>query len=181
MPKGQALQAWITGPPHAKCGQTSYYIKSDGKRGRCVTCNRGYLKNNKDSSPERELMRRQPCPICTLPMHQPCYDEVGNVFRGRVCHDCNKGMGHLKENVDIVRKAALWIETGGWSVPLPHAALRNAATEEQQPPDKHVIQRQVGKSEEDKTQEEQHQKPPPRRRLEEKRTRRRLKLNRPDD
>jgi hypothetical protein len=55
---------------------------------------------NKLTASERAVMVGKPCKICTRPMSQPCYDEdpVTRKFRGWLCHDCNKGIGHFRDD-----------------------------------------------------------------------------------
>jgi hypothetical protein len=59
----------------------------------------------------RDEMRGSPCEICDTPMIQPCYDEhpETGVFRGWICHDCNKGLGFFAESIELLKAAAEYL------------------------------------------------------------------------
>lgn len=51
------------------------------------------------------------CAICRKPMKRPCIDhchETGKV-RGLLCHNCNVGIGNLRDDPDIMRAAIRYL------------------------------------------------------------------------
>jgi hypothetical protein len=91
------------------CGSKDLYINSYSL---CKTCH-----NNRSKRYHKEVYRwskyglngpieMRACEICDDPndlVIDHCHDT--NEFRGVLCRTCNMGIGHLKENKDVIRKA----------------------------------------------------------------------------
>ena len=95
------------GDPCGRCGGT---LRSK-KTGRCMPCNVKWKVQSLENRAEREMMRGKPCPVCRFAMRDPCYDEHPDTgeFRGWICSNCNKGLGMLLEDADVLRRAARYI------------------------------------------------------------------------
>lgn len=106
-----------------------------GKQSRCKECNKAYYKNNKpkyqEASRNKHLknrfgidatqydqMEQQQGGLCFI-----CKEEQPNrrlsvdhchstgLVRKLLCSHCNTGLGMFKDNVELIRKAADYIET----------------------------------------------------------------------
>jgi Recombination endonuclease VII len=76
-------------------------------------CSKAWGVRNREMATQREEKRGQPCDICRKPMERPCDDEhpVTRRRRGWLCHNCNLGLGQFCDNPDIMRAAAVYVET----------------------------------------------------------------------
>ncbi len=74
-------------------------------------------KEYEATHPRPTLNKKFICPICKRSIipwdnRQICLDhnyKTGEI-RGWLCGECNSGMGRLLDNVDIMKRAILWIE-----------------------------------------------------------------------
>jgi Autographiviridae endonuclease VII len=61
----------------------------------------------------RAEARTGSCAICGLRTEKPlCIDHnhATNEFRGLLCRNCNQGLGHFRDNPELLRKAAKYLE-----------------------------------------------------------------------
>jgi len=60
------------------------------------------------------IQQNHMCPICGILLAETrrCIDHnhYNNTVRGILCHSCNVGLGHLKENIEILKKAIEYLE-----------------------------------------------------------------------
>ncbi|MFE9026204.1 endonuclease domain-containing protein [Streptomyces iakyrus] len=61
-------------------------------------------------------LRARPCDICGAPPppaeekpHPIDHDHVSGRVRGVLCHSCNLALGHFKDDVERIRRAALYL------------------------------------------------------------------------
>ena len=79
---------------------------------------RSHLKRNYDLTVEQyEAMKREQdnkCAVCaTTPIDKLCVDHCHTTgkIRKLLCRNCNKALGILKDSPDLLRKAAIYLET----------------------------------------------------------------------
>jgi len=83
-----------------------------GRKNTCKECSKklGVLR--------RELKSKNPpppsgkCPICDMHTENWILDHChfSNNFRGYICNSCNLGLGRFNDDVEILRKAILYLE-----------------------------------------------------------------------
>ena len=65
--------------------------------------------------PESELERfveakaSEECIICELPAEVVDHDHVTKRIRGSLCHRCNMGLGHFRDNPELLELAAMYL------------------------------------------------------------------------
>lgn len=65
--------------------------------------------------PESELERfveakaSEECIICGLPAEVVDHDHVTKRIRGSLCHRCNMGLGHFRDNPELLEIAAMYL------------------------------------------------------------------------
>ena len=121
-------QNWVC---HRCGGQKS--LRDDGIGGYCKTCAKNNLKRRYEQYPSRRirkiirdrcrfykisvtefvaatLRQRGMCGICDTKMERPCadHDHVTGRFRGFLCRRCNLGIGHLRDDAEIIARAVKW-------------------------------------------------------------------------
>ncbi|WBB94107.1 endonuclease domain-containing protein [Verrucosispora sp. WMMC514] len=81
---------------------------------------RRYGLNDEDF--EAHLMAQgDACAICQRPFKQICTDHIkGTKFvRGLLCHDCNRAIGLLRDDSEVIERAAAYVRerVPGWQLP----------------------------------------------------------------
>ena len=58
------------------------------------------------------VMKLTGCEICGIKEGKLCidHDHVTGVIRGVLCHSCNSSIGHFRDNPELLRKAAIYLE-----------------------------------------------------------------------
>jgi hypothetical protein len=114
----------------AKCAETNPLAefnrdrtKKDGRRSRCKACRRDSTVQAQDrrrkTGVTKELfnalliVQANRCGICAEPVDNSapadhCHDTMAP--RGILCRSCNLGMGLMKDNVGILRRAVAYLE-----------------------------------------------------------------------
>lgn len=91
--------------------------KSNGLDSWCRTCRNAYKRSNSvpkgvtDLEKAREAKALNECIICGLnvPIVVDHDHNTGDV-RGGLCQNCNLGLGHFKDDPELLRFAALYLE-----------------------------------------------------------------------
>lgn len=96
-------------PPHSK--------KTNGLDSWCRLCRNEYKKVNSvppgvtDITKAREAKSLSECIICGIETSVVVdHDHVTGDVRGGLCQNCNLGLGHFKDNPELLRLAALYLE-----------------------------------------------------------------------
>ena len=125
------------------CGKTKPWAEwsknkraSDGLQTRCKECasaagRRDHLKNSYGLTiadlDAMLLAQHGVCAICqTAPAAHVDHDHESGSVRGLLCFRCNAALGQLGDNPLVVRRAARYIERGGFR-PLPASPLTASA------------------------------------------------------
>jgi hypothetical protein len=82
----------------------------------CKAAKYGYDKKNVSRTTIRnELMEKQngKCAICSIELDKPVldHDHTTGYVRAVLCEHCNKGLGHMRDNPELLRLAAAYLET----------------------------------------------------------------------
>jgi Recombination endonuclease VII len=112
--------------PHSEWHRNA--TASDGLSTRCKACRavqgrRGHLKRQYGiTEPERDVLiasRGGVCCIClaAAPAHVDHCHETGRV-RGVLCFSCNAALGHFKDQPEVIRRAAAYVEGNAWKPTL---------------------------------------------------------------
>lgn len=65
--------------------------------------------------PESEIQRfieakaSEECIICGLPAEVVDHDHITKRIRGSLCHRCNMGLGHFRDNPELLELAAMYL------------------------------------------------------------------------
>lgn len=96
-------------PPHNK--------KNNGLDSWCRSCRNSYKKANSvpngvtDIAKAREAKALNECIICGLETDLAVdHDHLTGEVRGGLCINCNIGLGHFKDDPELLRLAALYLE-----------------------------------------------------------------------
>lgn len=97
---------------------------SDGRAGKCRECAKTYHRKHHYAASygisveTRENMlcdQEHRCAICGI-HEQDCnhifrvdHNHATGKVRGLLCHNCNVGIGHLKDSVEVIRAAARYL------------------------------------------------------------------------
>lgn len=87
-------------------------------RGDCKPCFRGRMKREQPYDREKMQRRRYgvsapkhgECDLCGQPAElviDHCH--TTNLVRGRLCQLCNRGLGHFRDNVELLQKAVSYL------------------------------------------------------------------------
>lgn len=95
------------GRPCPRCQNTLRYVANN----KCVTCAIYWSKLGPLHQKQRIRMVGKPCAICRRPMAQPCYDHevVSEIFRGWLCHKCNRALGAFGESILLLKRAVVYL------------------------------------------------------------------------
>ena len=111
----------------SKCGVSKplfdFFKQKTGKDGYHASCKSCFntatrqakhLKRYGLTSEQIDEMKKTGCELCgtTENLHVDHNHNTGNV-RGILCTNCNRGIGHLKDSPDLLRKAATYLESKG--------------------------------------------------------------------
>jgi len=88
----------------------------------CRDCANEYRNNRRKVNPpkewdipESELKRfieakaSKECIICGLPAEVVDHDHVSKRIRGSLCHRCNMGLGHFRDDPELLELAAMYL------------------------------------------------------------------------
>jgi hypothetical protein len=108
--------------------QSEFYKRSGvgGYVRQCKTCQCQYAKTifratrfgiTLDQYLEMVEAQNSQCAICSKPHSESKWQclvvdhnhDTGNV-RGLICHNCNKGIGHLQDNIEVLKNAVKYLE-----------------------------------------------------------------------
>lgn len=119
-----------------KCKETKhidqFYTNRHGTRTDCKQCfrqtQRDYRKRTGKSSHRQSLgidqrtyefgykNRKGCCDICGKFFEVLCldHDHKTKQIRGLICQMCNRGLGHFKDNIELLRNAVKYMESHGY-------------------------------------------------------------------
>lgn len=83
--------------------------------------------SNSLASIRKELKKQNPqpppgnCPICNNYTENWILDHChfNNSFRGYICNNCNLGLGKFNDDIEIVQKALLYLQSGSQNISPP--------------------------------------------------------------
>ena len=92
---------------------SEFYWRKDTQKhhNHCKTCHRDYQDVRRyGKSLKRENM---PCEICGDIKETLCIDHDHNTgeIRGLLCHNCNRGIGLLNDNIENLERAVLYLRS----------------------------------------------------------------------
>lgn len=86
---------------------------------------RSILKSRYGITPEdfEEMLKKQDgrCAICGIQYHLTLHidhDHTNGRVRGLLCNNCNRGLGHFKDSMDLLLKARSYLEKNTFAYPL---------------------------------------------------------------
>jgi hypothetical protein len=99
--------------------QKKYYEENPDNRGRNSFKN--HIKRNYNLTlNEYDQLAENGCMICGTPhMLGIDHDHDSNEVRGVLCRSCNGGLGLFKDSIDLLLKAASYLESKKASFPMP--------------------------------------------------------------
>lgn len=102
---------------------SEFFRNKSTKDGHTVYCKPCFNKNTRNaknlkryglSTEEIDKLKVSGCELCgtNINLHIDHNHDTGE-FRGILCTNCNRGIGHLKDSPDLLRKAIAYLESKG--------------------------------------------------------------------
>lgn len=109
-----ATRAWIKANPERRAAsKQAWYDAHPGYAAAWRKAHPGYGSVRRVKLQEKEVGRKKPkrCDVCKRP-GQICFDHChrSKKFRGWLCQNCNKALGHVKDSAKLLRKLAGYID-----------------------------------------------------------------------